>query len=386
MYTNCWDSFLSVLTTCRKHVQPQELVSLINKYQNGVLKPYLNPHGREMATSPSFWTTRPIAPNDYKLVQRLVKDAKVESEDEATSLTSVEENHQIALDASGLSPNQLMLKSNNTYALWNALKCRRMTPTKAAIIGVALYAGAQLLKLNQDPFDYNVVDLLTGTNTAAPLGVAVSVGLQTLLDPSNHIKPQDLNENTKSPASVLILDNNDTSSSFDMPSSSLFEGTIGETVFESDSSAYQATLLDNAPEDSADNMRDLTTAMNEVQVDDTAWESIPSSIIKWPHQIVETREQDSLDNERNSVHFPRERDESSSVPPETEEYRPLLKHTPAKKEGKQPAASIHHKVKRYTVKSSNKLLSIGLKKRTLQGLKGLKKEYIALVENDDFFL
>eukprot|EP00579_Thalassiosira_antarctica_P029318 CAMPEP_0202029594 /NCGR_PEP_ID=MMETSP0905-20130828/64060_1 /ASSEMBLY_ACC=CAM_ASM_000554 /TAXON_ID=420261 /ORGANISM="Thalassiosira antarctica, Strain CCMP982" /LENGTH=489 /DNA_ID=CAMNT_0048593363 /DNA_START=62 /DNA_END=1531 /DNA_ORIENTATION=- len=71
---------------------------------------------------------------------------------------------------------------------------------------------------------------------------------------------------------------------------------------------------------------------------------------------------------------------------EPEEYRCLLRHNNTKKKGgkKQPGASIPRRVKRYTARSRK--FGARIKKRALQSLDSFRDGYIALVENDDFFL
>ena len=316
----------------RKQVPPCSMFSLLEGYENGMLKPYLSQqvrHERESSQAP--WTSRSLAPTDHKMVGRLVSDIKVgPPSNQQLTLSQKREQHQLALDASGLSPS--------SNSLSNAFDCDRMrgliqivtpgqmTASKAALFGFALFASVQLLK-NQDPFDYNnVAKLLSEDESFAP-NSGVSAGLQSLLSPLNHAKPH---------------------------------------------------ALDCCPEDK---FHDLLIGQ-EVNVDDTTWENIPSRSTIWPYhkQAFANRydsENPSSDNDGEGIVYFASQDESRTA--EEDENQHLLGNNVLVEKGvKGQTTSRHNRIKRYTPRN--------LKTRTIQGIKGIRKEYVSLIESNDVLI
>lgn len=372
----------------------------------------LSPRGREEVTTASPWVTRPSAPTDHKMVERLVIDIKSNVTDQLTlPVVRNSEKHKAALDVSGLPPQA------NPHVLWDAINPKRihgliqiltpgrMTPTKAAMFGIALCAGAQLLKLKSDPFQSNnIVELLSKDTSIAPgMGVAISVGLQSLLAPLNSqpkSPPQAVmdDDNIASALSkVLLSDEHEMASNLiSMPPKSLFES-------ESVMSAASSTAQDEVPSFVKCLYKPVLQHLMKSEVDDMTWEEVedePSSIsINWPHRYrphwmeVDTAGQASVrrygsktpalanDNmhERSSVQF--QRDESVPPKPE-EEYQHLLGNVSMKKgvSKKIPAGLAHHSMKRYSGRSA------GMGRRTLQSLREFKNDYKSLVENNELLI
>jgi len=163
----------------------------------------------------------------------------------------------------------------------------------------------------------------------------------------------------------------------------LFEETAPSKIAQASSisSNTDTNVFDEILPNIADNLEDVTATVEDLRVGDTTWEAIPSNTIDWqnPSQTIS-------DVEAEGTPFLHQQDESTiSILSEPEECQHLLGHNTEKKEAKKkPTASIHHKVNKYTVRSRK--LSAGIKKRALQSLVGFRDSYIALVENDDFFL
>jgi len=330
------------------------MFSLLEGYENGTLKPYLSQqvhHERESSQAP--WTNRSSAPTDHKMVGRLVSDIKVGPPSNQLTLSHKREQHQLALDASGLSPS--------SNSLSNAFDCDRMrgliqivtpgqmTASKAALFGFALFAIVQLLKENQDPFDYNnVAKLLSEDESFAP-NSAISAGLQSLLSPTL--------------SSVLSsLGDSAVPTSVDMPK-----------VIDTD------TLDVEGPEDK---FNDLLIGQ-EVNVDDTTWENIPSRSTIWPYhkQASANRydsENPSFNNDGEGIVYFASQNESRTA--EEGENQHLLgnNNVLVEKGVKGQTTSRNNRIKRCTPRN--------LKTRTIQGIKGIRKEYVSLIDSNDVLI
>lgn len=359
----------SFISFTRKQVQPCSMFSLLEGYENGTLKPYLSQqvhHERESYQAP--WTSRSLAPTDHKMVGRLVSDIKVGPPSNQLTLSQKREQHQLALDASGLSPS--------SNSLSNAFDCDRMrgliqivtpgqmTASKAALFGFALFAGVALVR-NQDPFDYNNVAKLLSEDESFTPNSAVSTGLQSFLSPLNHAKPQALDcSEVKSTLSSVLSSLGDSAvpTSVDMPK------------------AIDTNTLDvEGPEDK---FNDLLIGQ-EVNVDDTTWENIPSRSTIWPyHKQARTNRYDSenpsFDNGGEEIIYFASQDESRTA--EEDENQHLLgnNNVSVEKGVKGQTASRHNRIKRYTPRN--------LKTRTIQSIKGIRKEYVSLIDSNDVLI
>ena len=379
------------------------MFSLLEGYENGTLKPYLSQqvhHERESSQAP--WTSRSLAPTDHKMVGRLVSDIKVGPPSNQLTLSQKREQHQLALDASGLSPS--------SNSLSNAFDCDRMrgliqivtpgqmTASKAAIFGVALFTGVQLLNtevhlhhldpwqsivviakthilgsifwrtssigaaLVQDPFDYNnVAKLLSEDESFAP-NSAVSAGLQSLLSPLNHAKPQ-------------ALDCSEVKSTLSSGLSSLGDSAVPTSV-------DMPKVVDTNTLDVEGLFNDLLIGQ-EVNVDDATWENIPSKNTIWPYhkQASANRydsENPSSDNDGEGIVYFASQDESRTAEEDENQHILVNNNVSGEKRVKGQTLSRHNKIKRYTPRN--------LKTRTIQSIKGIRKEYISLVDSNDVLI
>ncbi|KAL7535618.1 hypothetical protein ACHAXR_006614 [Thalassiosira sp. AJA248-18] len=424
---------ISEAISLMKQVSPRELLSLVKDYRNGILMPYLRSGCERWTSPPSPWTKRSIAPTDYNIAQRLFSGAKVDPVNRCTISRNVVLKHQIALDASGLPASQLRTQSlAGDY--WLALKSRSMKPTTAVIIGIAACIGAQLLQLKQNPSDSELLGFISEVNSADYIGVALRVPLENYSNPvqvfdedttnirtaltsdngnvESHEVPSFFVENVMDEAIIETevelgpkLDSEPTPS-YDISSfaSENDQGALLDQTLQSVSSKTDTVVFHEAPPVTADadthDPGDAMEALKDVHVEDTGWETI-SSNIDWPHSVQSVSESLSDSGSRSdSEDFSQTRgteetvsnvetkdilsladqEKSGGITPEEKRQHPFA-HIANQEEIKRPKVSIHH-----LHKLRSRKLSARMKKRALESLVGFRDGYIALVENDDFFM
>lgn len=305
------------------------------------------------------WTTRPIAPTDYKLVQRKVAKSRIGIIDRFVPSRKVDTKYQIALDASGLSNKQL-------------LKGRTRMATRALILGVTLFFITQLLQLKQ------------------PLDIG-KIGLNSLMVPSKHpillraVHDVPIIENVlASIGSVANLG--------DIAS----DPTVNPKVEENEQSKV-TTLPVLSPVTNVGNIpptarKPIVSAISNVgSIPPTASKPIIKGIVRTPdpsYKIHLPAGFQRTADTRGGVRLPPSVIEcSSSQQPSQkhEEYQLLLENDTLKQPRKQqPADWVQKSVKKCSAKS-REVIS-GIKKKAFQSLLTFREKYIALVENDNFFL
>lgn len=281
------------------------------------------------------WTTRATAPTDYKLVQRKAANSMIGIMGQSISSRIVDEKYQIALDTSGLSTGQLSKIG----------RCRKTT--RVIILGIALCVIAQLFQFKH-PFKF---------------------GLDSLLVPSKH--PMLLRTVNGVPAIEKVIDS-----------------------FVSSASASYGDII--APDQPKDTMHTGSSAFADVS------RIIPTEIMPIIVDTIRSADQSykmkvSIGSQRSKTFgagadtqlgecpSPQKVHSTSQTPQKHEEYQHLLESSKTKHPRKQqPAVWIQQRVKRCSARS-RRIIS-GIKTKAFQSLLNFKEEYIALVENDNFFL
>ena len=363
-------------------MSPQEL------HRIGVLRPILSPDEFERVEShASPWTRRSTAPTDHVMIRRLF-------DDDAIGLGSVgrcipqrmaAEMYHVALDAAGLSTGCRLAVLGRSSS-WGPLS-RGRNMVRAVILGMAVCLGFQLLQSRQNPVD------------GGRLGLLVDDGTRSLLVPilSDSVLPRYLT------MGVLSTRSNDDATAL-MPLSHDDSSANGTTLRHVGAAAdalvetWQAIIdwhedadrtrkkeerKKNADKREAKCKRkeEVDRKRNEEERKRETGERQANR--KWKgdvhplkHRISEACSDQATEGGM-LLSWPREGGASSSH----DEYLILLGQKSEKKEMKEP---IHRKLERYKARS-RRLIS-RTAKQVHRGLVGFRRGYIALVENDDFFL
>lgn len=301
-------------------------------YQFGDLKP---------------WTTRSTAPTDYKLVQRRAANEKNYIIGRCTSFRSIHDKYQVALEVSGLSSSQL-------------LKERNVKTTRAFILGIALYVTTLLLQFTHHPLDIGTFRLELQVSSKFTSLLRAVNNLATIENNFSSI-PSYGNESSAIDRDKLLSKPSPYCDRFDPPVSEHDEnGLFDETTFYDPSAS--ADVINNTTSPATNNIDFNVRHLFEGR------------------RVVETLT--SVETEVASHLSPPRGDDFSLH--DLDERQPLLKIDKMTKTRTHPAAWVQHTVKRCSARS-RQVIS-GMKNKAHRSLLLFRKEYIALVENDNFFL
>jgi len=232
---------------------------------------------------------------------------------------------------------------------------------RAVILGMAVCLGFQLLQSRQNPVD------------GGRLGLLVDAGTRSLLVPilSDSVLPRYLT------MGVLSTRSNDDATAL-MPLSHDDSSANGTTLRHAGAAAdalvetWQAIIDWHEDADRTRKKEERKRETDERQAN-RKWKG---DVHPLKHRISEACSDQATEGGM-LLSWPREGGASSSH----DEYLILLGQKSEKKEMKEP---IHRKLERYTARS-RRLIS-RTAKQVHRGLVGFRRGYIALVENDDFFL
>ena len=366
----------------RKRVSPQEL------HRIGVLLPRLSPDEFERVEShASPWTRRSTAPTDHVMIRRFFGD-------DATGLGSVgrgipqrmaAEMYHVALDAAGLSTGCRLAVLGRSSS-WGPLS-RGRNMVRAVILGMAVCLSFQLLQSRQNRVDGG--------------RLLVDAGTRSLLVPilSDSVLPRYLT------MGVLSTRSNDDATAL-MPLSHDDSSVNGTTLRHVGAAAdvlvetWQAIIdwhedadrtrkkeerKKNAYKREAKCKRKEEADRKRKEEERKRETDERQANRKWKedanplkHRISEARSDQATEGGM-LLSWPREGGSASSS---HDEYLLLGGQKSEKKDVKEP--QIHRKLDRYTARS-RRLIS-RTAKQVHRGLVGFRRAYIALVENDDFFL
>jgi hypothetical protein len=276
------------------------------------------------------WITRSTAPTDYQLVQRKIAQNRIDFFGRFIFSRHIDENYQIALDASGLSATGRIRKGRNRII------------TRIIILGAVLFVISQLLQLKH------------------PLHVG-KVETNSLLELSKHpTLLRDVNE-----VSVIktVLD------------------SASHGVIASDPTVTSEQDENRQSEDNS--LNNLSSAFADIG------KIIPEAGI--PITVETVRNEDSVgfqivavDKRLGACTTPPNESMSQTKRKHEEEYQLLLESSKTKQPRNQRSTWIQQRAKRCSARS-RRVIS-GIKTKALRSLLTFKEEFIALVENDKFFL
>jgi hypothetical protein len=276
------------------------------------------------------WITRSTAPTDYQLVQRKIAKNRIDFFGRFILSRNVDENYQIALEASGLSATGQIRKGRNRIM------------TRIIILGAVLFVISQLLQLKH------------------PLHIG-KVETNSLLELSKHpTLLRDVNE-------VSVIENVLDSASLGVIA---FDPTVNS---EEDMRQSEDTSLNS-----------LSSAFADVG------NIIPKASI--PITVETVRNEDSVGfqigagvvTRLGACTTPPNESMSQTAREHDEEYQLLLENSKTKQLRNQRSTWIQQRAKK-CIARSRRVIS-GIKTKALQSLLTFREEYIALVENDKFFL
>lgn len=106
---------------------------MVKDYNDGFLLNYLDPREHAQSFSAKPWSLRATAPTDHNLAQRVADTAaEADVSPKAFTMPKALNEHQIALDASGLDLNQ-----HRGFG-WEKIQRNKMTILKVFLIGLSL--------------------------------------------------------------------------------------------------------------------------------------------------------------------------------------------------------------------------------------------------------
>ncbi|KAL9185052.1 hypothetical protein ACHAXT_002829 [Thalassiosira profunda] len=387
---------ISTAIAFMKRVPPQSLTSLVNDYQNGILMPYISTGGLESIEC--TWTKRSLAPTDYNMVWRMFTDTAIEESPLSCHLSA---EYQLAMIASGLA----VVDSNKEEGRGMAWKRPEMTPRRAIVLGMALCAGAKLLQLHNTPPGSEAIGSFDGGSSAESVGMALLVGLQSLVLPLAQLEPP---QALDSDEEVSVIDLPCTESDGSVGSSPfiahqqpvvLINAEVLHDIFGSAPTSEEELLVQSledsteavlSPGNSATSRTISLFACEDEFDEETSLDvgAAPSRSVssgpaaRSPYAIRDDLKEviDKLsDLLLDTIAATETREFMSTLPDHGESADPdgqLLDPNTKKGGPKRPAVSIPNKVKSYA--SRSRKLGAGIKNR----LRGWKKDYKALADGD----
>lgn len=407
-----WAPLSFQLFIIRTQHPPQDLFSLVENYQGGFLVPFVSQQEFKKLVPDLPWLKRHFAPTDYHLIQKSIGGEKLSSTKQCTTSKRDVKKHQIALDASGFHPSELKFGNGNCMMQY---LCNMDRVSRTAILVLfSLCISTQLLHSKQLLFGGNIISLPSEDDHVIPR-------LQSLLHQSNNLsaQPMEMNRSIENDLDSDSMMNNDTAVGLGMvsPSSEVdadgLVGSLSETEdtippsLPSDGILEQVQDVHDALQANSKGVADLPlkgtesakqkgaidetsptgSSGKDYHIADTTWKILPYKDVDWKRHKDLNEPQSPIQAEaRDAADIHLQDDGSSSIGKSAEqEEPPLVSHSVENRNAEEQAA-LRYANEGYSPVMSKKKLGGNFKNLARQGLKKFKLGYIALVEDDDFFL